>query len=190
MAKFSQAFLQGLLQPSYQEGLFTAARGIGQAPTMRLQQQKQQEEAQQLAQMDPLQRFNFAIDRLNKAGKYDEAARLTASRDTYMYNEAERKAKTQQRTDTSVIDYVSNSMIANQQTEVPSLIKIGDKEVAIPSRLQDDILKEANTKREQRESAEASESGMTLTGYYEDYVNNKTAPNTPCLLYTSDAADE
>jgi len=175
MAKFSQAFLQSMLQPSYQEGLFTAARGIGQAPAMRLQQQKQQEEAQQLAQMDPLQRFNFAIDRLNKAGKYDEAARLTASRDTYVYNEAERKAKTQQRNDTSVIDYVSNSMIANQQTEVPSFIKIGDKEVAIPSRLQDDILKEANTKREQRESAEASKASMTLTGYYEDYVNNNPA---------------
>ena len=29
MAKFSQAFLQGLLQPSYQQGLFTAARELG-----------------------------------------------------------------------------------------------------------------------------------------------------------------
>lgn len=44
MAKFSQAFLQGLLQPSYQQGLFTAARGIGQAPQMRALQQQQQQE--------------------------------------------------------------------------------------------------------------------------------------------------
>ena len=44
MAKFSQAFLQSLLQPSYQEGLFTAARGIGQAPQMRALQQQQQAE--------------------------------------------------------------------------------------------------------------------------------------------------
>jgi len=42
MAKFSQQFLQSLLQPSYQEGLFTAARGIGQAPGLRRQQQQQQ----------------------------------------------------------------------------------------------------------------------------------------------------
>ena len=44
MAKFSQTFLQGLLQPSYQEGLFTAARGIGTAPGLQRQQQQQQEE--------------------------------------------------------------------------------------------------------------------------------------------------
>ena len=59
MAKFSQAFLQGLLQPSYQEGLFTAARGIGMRPQMqRLQEQQQAEqqrkinEAQQFANDD------------------------------------------------------------------------------------------------------------------------------------------
>ena len=46
MAKFSQTFLQGLLQPSYQEGLFTAARGIGQAPQMRALQQQQQSQQQ------------------------------------------------------------------------------------------------------------------------------------------------
>ncbi len=46
MAKFSQTFLQSMLQPSYQEGLFTAARGIGQAPQMRALQQQQQAEKQ------------------------------------------------------------------------------------------------------------------------------------------------
>ena len=113
MAKFSQAFLQGLLQPSYQEGLFTAARGIGQAPALRMQQQQQQAEQQQLAAMDPTQRFNFAIDKLNKAGKYDEAARLTASRDQYTFNQTERAAKQQVRDDKKIIDFVSNGMLAN-----------------------------------------------------------------------------
>lgn len=47
MARFSQAFLQGLLQPSYQQGLFEAARGVGQAPGVRALQ-KQQEERQNL----------------------------------------------------------------------------------------------------------------------------------------------
>ena len=36
MAKFSQTFLQGLLQPSYQEGLFTAARQAAQLPAQLL----------------------------------------------------------------------------------------------------------------------------------------------------------
>ena len=44
MAKFSQTFLQSMLQPSYQEGLFSAARGIGQAPGLRKQQQEQQQQ--------------------------------------------------------------------------------------------------------------------------------------------------
>ena len=50
MAKFSQAFLQSMLQPSYQEGLFTAARGIGQAPQMRALQQQQQGQQQVIAE--------------------------------------------------------------------------------------------------------------------------------------------
>jgi len=46
MAKFSQAFLQGLLNPSYQQGLFEAARGVGQTPgLMRMERQRQEQEA-------------------------------------------------------------------------------------------------------------------------------------------------
>ena len=63
MAKFSQAFLQGLLQPSYQEGLFTAARGIGQAPGLRRQQQQQQEEIQKLRGMGAVERAEFMAGR-------------------------------------------------------------------------------------------------------------------------------
>ena len=51
MAKFSQTFLQSMLQPSYQEGLFEAARGIGAAPQMRALQQQQQGEQQVLLKL-------------------------------------------------------------------------------------------------------------------------------------------
>ena len=46
MAKFSQAFLQGLLQPTYQKGLFEAAKSVGQLPAV-LDIQKQEKEAQE-----------------------------------------------------------------------------------------------------------------------------------------------
>lgn len=47
MAKFSQAFLQGLLNPSYQQGLFEAARGVGQAPgIMRMERQRAERQAE------------------------------------------------------------------------------------------------------------------------------------------------
>ena len=47
MARFSQTFLQGLLQPSYQQGLFEAAKGLGQTPgIMRMQQQRKASQAE------------------------------------------------------------------------------------------------------------------------------------------------
>lgn len=165
MARFGRDFVRAATQPAYMEGLFTAAQNIGAAPARRRQQE-------QFAAMDPKQRFDFAINKLNSAGKYDEAARLTAARDQYTFNQAERAAKQQVRQDKKIIDFVSNGMLANQQTEVPTTLKVGEEEITIPSRLRDDILKEANLKREQQESAEASRSSMELTGYYSDYVNN------------------
>lgn len=62
MAKFSQAFLQSMLQPSYQEGLFTAARGIGTAPAMRMQQQQQA----------ALQKGLFGLEQMAESGELTE----------------------------------------------------------------------------------------------------------------------
>ena len=74
MAKFSQTFLQSMLQPTYQEGLFTAARGIGQAPQMRALQQQQQAEKQ--TQVDILNNLKNAA--LAKASKSVDAATAKA----------------------------------------------------------------------------------------------------------------
>jgi len=51
MAKFSQAFLQGLLQPSYQQGLFEAARGVGMTPGIMRMQKQEKEEQEKLQQL-------------------------------------------------------------------------------------------------------------------------------------------
>jgi hypothetical protein len=61
MAKFSQTFLQGLLQPSYQQGLFTAAQKTGQLPGQLQQQKAQQQQMQALRSMTPEQRAQFAM---------------------------------------------------------------------------------------------------------------------------------
>jgi len=88
MAKFSQTFLQGLLQPSYQEGLFTAARGVGQAPQMRALQQQQQTMRDRLSQIDTnspegllqLAQFYRQQGDIENAVKYEEAARQLGAR--------------------------------------------------------------------------------------------------------------
>jgi hypothetical protein len=44
MARFSRTFLQGLLEPTYQQGLFEAARGVGQTPgIMRMQREEEEQ---------------------------------------------------------------------------------------------------------------------------------------------------
>jgi hypothetical protein len=79
MARFSQAFLQGLLQPTYGKGLFTASQQAAQLPA----QLRQQQQRQQLAQMDPntpeglaqLAKFYQAQGDMANAAKYAKASR-------------------------------------------------------------------------------------------------------------------
>lgn len=63
MAKFSQTFLQGLLQPTYQQGLFTAAQQAAQLPGQLRQQQAAQEEMQRLRGMGAVERAGFMAAR-------------------------------------------------------------------------------------------------------------------------------
>jgi len=68
MAKFSQTFLQGLLNPTYQQGLFEAAKGVGQAPALMRLQRRQEEEAAKMAQMGPVDLARYAEQEAMKTG--------------------------------------------------------------------------------------------------------------------------
>lgn len=68
MAKFSQALLQGLLNPTYQQGLFEAARNVGQAPGIFGLQKKREERAQQFQAMNPLEQGQFMMKRASQSG--------------------------------------------------------------------------------------------------------------------------
>ena len=63
MARFSQAFLQGLLQPTYQQGLFEAARNVGQTPGLFAQQKRQAEEAEKFKTMGPVEQADYMLTR-------------------------------------------------------------------------------------------------------------------------------
>ena len=72
MARFSQAFLQGLLQPTYQQGLFEAARGVGQTPgIMRMQQQQQLEKQQQEQKLAAQRQYQANLLSLGASGQFD-----------------------------------------------------------------------------------------------------------------------
>ena len=61
MAKFSQTFLQGLLQPTYQQGLFDVARNIGQAPAVMGLQRRREEEAAKFKTMGPVDQADYML---------------------------------------------------------------------------------------------------------------------------------
>lgn len=84
MARFSQTFLQGLLNPAYQQGLFEAAKGLGQTPAIMRLQQQQEKQKKKLADiysttMQPgatSAQLLEAARQLSAAGKTQEALAL------------------------------------------------------------------------------------------------------------------
>jgi hypothetical protein len=86
MARFGQQFLAGLLQPSYQQGMFTVGAELGALPARRreLQKQqeelqKQQEEMQKLRGMGAVERAEFMAQR---AQTPDELLKAEAAKDS------------------------------------------------------------------------------------------------------------
>lgn len=66
MARFSQAFLQGLLQPTYQKGLFEASRALGELPGV-MRKQREEEERQK-----GILGGTLALEQMAATGQIDE----------------------------------------------------------------------------------------------------------------------
>ena len=85
MAKFSQALLQGLLNPTYQQGLFEAARNVGAAPGIFAQQKANEAKRQKMAEIYSTaispdatsQQMTQAAQQLLKMGRTEEALSLS-----------------------------------------------------------------------------------------------------------------
>lgn len=68
MARFSQALLQGLLNPTYQQGLFEAARGLGQTPGLMMANKQRQEQMQRMQGMAPVDLARMAEQQAMQTG--------------------------------------------------------------------------------------------------------------------------
>jgi hypothetical protein len=142
MAKFSQALLQSLMQPSYQEGLFTAAQGLGGAPRLAQQQAVQEQEAEKFSNLNTVGQLDFAITKANQSGDFGAAARLATTRDKYILDIAKKTADATKVKQESYIDAVSNVLFKANQSEVPDTISAPDgSEAPIPLDLRDKIAK-------------------------------------------------
>lgn len=80
MARFSQAFLQGLLRPTYEQGLFTAAQQAGQLPAeMRQMREEEQKKLNRLQTQNKA--FELYRQGLFSANQGDVGALLNRSSD-------------------------------------------------------------------------------------------------------------
>jgi hypothetical protein len=80
MARFSQALLQGLLQPQMQQGLFETARNIGMTPSLMRAEQQRQEQMQRMQGMGPVDLASMAEQQALQTG--DPAEILKAQQGT------------------------------------------------------------------------------------------------------------
>ena len=157
---FAKELLAGLINPSFGQGLFTAGQQIGAAPAKKRMQE-------QVASATPLERFDLAIAQLTRAGELEKAAKLEAQKSKYI-------ADQQTRTEDQIVNTVSAQMVSAGSTKVPSETVINGKTVAIPSRLQSEILEATNTLQSRRDGREIAMTEGKLTDYYSDYIKNNS----------------
>ena len=159
MAKFSTQFLQGLLQPSYQQGLFTTAQQLGARPRKMAQQQA-------LSGMDPntpeglsqLAQFYQSQGDMKSATQFATAARDLIERNAQQQALANRKAqiKTQAEnlglddlaaqiknvTDTKELGDLVGTMIDYRLKNMPTQTPAQRKQLARQRGISDKLFKE------------------------------------------------
>lgn len=100
MAKFSQALLQGLLQPTYQQGLFEAARGLGAAPGVFAQQKANEARQKKTADIYSTAiapgatsaEINLGAQQLMQMGQQEEALALSEQARAALLSEQQKEA--------------------------------------------------------------------------------------------------
>lgn len=87
MARFSQALLQGLLNPTYQQGLFEAARGVGQTPGLMMAQRER--EALEAKKKEQQMAFLQTVNQAQAAAEQGDMNALNMQREGLMqiYNQ-------------------------------------------------------------------------------------------------------
>lgn len=96
MAKFGQQFIQGLLQPSYQQGMFTVGQQLGAMPAQRRRLQQAEAQRQQLAGLDPntVQGLQGLAQFYQSQGDMENATKLAAAARDLAAQEASAQALT------------------------------------------------------------------------------------------------
>jgi len=180
MAKFSEQFIAGLLQPNFSEGMFNLGTAIGSAPALYKKKKEKERILEAFSTGKPVDRFNLAIKQHLESGEYDKAATMTAKREDFI-------AKQQVKTDKALIQAVASSMISSNAAEVPTTFTDSKgNSIDIHPRLNSEILDAANTLLNRQEARElAVKAGVLAPKYIKIIENNPSIlENNPILKAT------
>ena len=135
MARFGQQFIQSLLQPSYQQGLFTAAQQLGARPRLMVEQRQKQQEKMSIDQAvamgnkglqenDPVA-LARAAQMLRQAGQTTESIRFA---------QAAAKAKEFQDKRSAEQTRAAGIVSRLQQLEQPEVAALVEDNILTPSK--------------------------------------------------------
>lgn len=138
MAKFSQAFLQGLLQPTYGQGMFTAAQQAAQLPGQLRQQQAQQQQMEALRSMTPLQRAQYSMQTAKTPAQITAAqTQMDAAQESINARKKEEAAAELNKLYQQYITENDPEKIASLETRIRSLATAAGRDVtAVENQLQ------------------------------------------------------
>ena len=199
MAKFSQAFLQSMTQPAYQEGLFTAARSLGGLPGRIREEQRNQAEIQEFRGMTPDQQFDFLESKaktpqeiLQVQGMRTEAAQTkikaqeaiakakreaaNAEWQTYTRNKTLEEDRNNKLVDGASLSAVNSGDINNYIAQLPA---------EMPDSLKERIRQEAVSIQKSKEAAGLIATEKTLPQEYIDALQNN-----PKLVDSAEAQEQ
>jgi hypothetical protein len=138
MAKFSQAFLQGLLQPTYGQGMFTAAQQAAQLPGQLRQQQAQQQQMEALRSMTPMQRAQYSMQTAKTPAQITAAqAQMDAAQESIAAGKQEEAAAELNKLYQQYITENDPEKITSLETRIRSLATAAGRDVtAVENQLQ------------------------------------------------------
>lgn len=199
MARFSQAFLQGLLRPTYEQGLFTAAQQAGQLPAQMRQlreeeakKQQQLEETRRFQMMTPEQQFDFLESKAKTPEEIlqVQGMRAEAAQAKVKAKKAEADAKWEAYTRGKILEEDNNnklvdsaSLAAVESGDIDSYIAGLSPEISNP--LKERIRQEAVAIQKSKEATGLIVTESTLP---QEYI--KALQNNPRLIDSTEAQEQ
>ena len=168
MAKFSRTFLQGLLEPSYQQGLFEAARGIGMTPgLMALQKDRKEQENKMQEVISGVPTIERIAQVRSMAASMSVTNPKRAQTLVNAANNMQKQYDAQQKRQDQLFTGVAQNIASN--VEIGNIAEYVDG-LDIPAWRKPTVIKQATEQRDLMVSEQENADARTLSNKYQIFI--------------------